>query len=566
MRTSLSNNIALNLPASALDQPLPDDGLSEPLQLSPRLHNSDLAPTKAEGRRWGKYSIFALWTNDVHNIANYSFAIGLYALGLGGWQILLSLGIGAALVYFFMNLSGYMGQKTGVPFPVISRISFGIHGAQIPALIRAVIAIAWFGIQTYLASVVFRVLLTAVHPGFAEYDHDSILGLSTLGWVCFVAIWFVQLAILAYGMEMVRRYEAFAGPVILLTVAALAAWMYFQANATIAWSTREPLTGGEMWRNIFAGGALWLAIYGTLILNFCDFARSSPCRKTIKVGNFWGLPVNILVFAAITVLLCGAQFQINGRIIESPTEIIASIPNTFFLVLGCLAFLIVTVAVNIMANFVAPAFVLSNLAPKYLTFRRAGLISATIAVLILPWNLYNSPLVIVYFLSGLGALLGPLYGVIMVDYWLIRKGRINVPQLYSEDPNGAYYYSRRRQFPCGGGVYSCGADRHRPGTGTGFPQRFAVLLADRCRHRRNALSDHCQTPAALRRRQRRIDRCRQRLPLTSSRPGLRAAELPAIRIFPCVFSWSTSTPPSPSPRPSPDRRRPLPHLEQKLSV
>lgn len=131
----------------------------------------------------------------MHNIANYSFAIGLYALGLGGWQILLSLGIGAALVYGFMNLSGYMGQKTGVPFPVISRISFGIHGAQIPALIRAVIAIAWFGIQTYLASVVFRVLLVAIHPGFADYDRDSILGLSSLGWVCFVAIWFVQLVI-----------------------------------------------------------------------------------------------------------------------------------------------------------------------------------------------------------------------------------------------------------------------------------------------------------------------------------------------------------------------------------
>lgn len=438
MRTSLSNNIALDLPSSTIAS---DDKTAATLALSPRLHNKDLAPTKAEGRRWGRYSIFALWTNDVHNIANYSFAIGLYALGLGGWQILLSLGIGAALVYGFMNLSGYMGQKTGVPFPVISRISFGIHGAQIPALIRAVIAIAWFGIQTYLASVVFRVLLTAIHPGFADYDHNSILGLSSLGWMCFVAIWFVQLLILAYGMETVRRYEGFAGPVILVTVAALAGWMYTQADATIAWSIREPLTGGEMWRNIFAGGALWLAIYGTLVLNFCDFARSSPCRRTIIVGNFWGLPVNILVFAAITVLLCGAQFQINGQIIESPTQVIASIPNTFFLVLGCLAFLIVTVAVNIMANFVAPAFVLSNLAPKYLNFRRAGLISAAIAVLILPWNLYNSPLVIVYFLSGLGALLGPLYGVIMVDYWLLRKGRINVPQLYSEDPNGAYFYS-----------------------------------------------------------------------------------------------------------------------------
>ena len=116
--------------------------------------------------------------------------------------------------------------------------------------------------------------------------------------------------------------------------------------------------------------------------------------------------------------------------------------DLFFLVLGCLVFLIVTVAVNIMANFVAPAFVLSNLAPRLLNFRRAGLISATLAVLILPWNLYNSPLVIMYFLSGLGALLGPLYGVIMVDYWLIRRGRINVPELYSEDPKAAYHYRR----------------------------------------------------------------------------------------------------------------------------
>jgi len=435
MPTSLSSPVALDVPVSSFD---PTQSSSS---LSPRLHNPDLAPTKVQGRRWGGYSIFALWTNDVHNIANYSFAIGLYALGLGGWQILLSLGIGAALVYFFMNLSGFMGQKTGVPFPVMSRISFGIHGAQLPALIRAVIAIAWFGIQTYLASVVFRVLLTAIHPGFADYDHDSVLGLSTLGWVCFVIIWFVQLVILAYGMETVRRYEGFAGPVILLTVAALAGWMYTQAGATIAWSIREPLSGGEMWRNIFAGAALWPSIYGTLILNFCDFARSAPSRRTILVGNFWGLPVNILMFASITVLLCGAQFQINGQVIQSPTDIIATIPNTFFLVLGCLAFLIVTVAVNIMANFVAPAFVLSNLAPRLLTFRRAGLISAAIAVLILPWNLYNSPLVIVYFLSGLGALLGPLYGVIMVDYWLLRKGRIDVPALYSEDPSGPYYYS-----------------------------------------------------------------------------------------------------------------------------
>lgn len=432
----------LNSPAESSRSDVTHTGSVPYPALSPRLHNRDLAPTRSEGRRWGGYSIFALWTNDVHNIANYSFAMGLYALGLGGWQILLSLLIGAALVYGFMNLTGYMGQKTGVPFPVISRISFGIFGAQLPALVRAVIAIAWFGIQTYLASVVLKVLLTALLPSVAVWDHNQVLGLSSLGWACFVSIWLVQLVILAYGMETVRRYEGFAGPVILLTMGCLAVWMYARVGGDLAWSIREPLQGASMWRHIFAGGALWLAIYGTMILNFCDFTRSAPSRRCIRQGNFWGLPVNILAFAVVTVVLCGAQFSIDGRVIENPTQIIQSIPDTLFLVLGCLALLIVTVAVNIMANFVAPAFVLSNLAPRLLTFRRAGMISATVAVLILPWNLYNSPLVIEYFLAGLGALLGPLYGIITADYWLLRRGKVNVPQLYTEAPEAAYHYRR----------------------------------------------------------------------------------------------------------------------------
>lgn len=229
---------------------------------------------------------------------------------------------------------------------------------------------------------------------------------------------------------------------ILVTTLSLAAWMFSRTGGHLAMSIGKPLTGFRMWTEIFAGGSLWLAIYGTLVLNFCDFARSSPSAKTVRVGNFWGLPVNILVFATISFVLAGAQFKLNGHIIHSPTEIIATVPNKLFLVLGCLAFLIVTVAVNIMANFVAPAFVLTSLAPHRLSFRRSGLISATIAVLILPWNLYNSPIVIVYFLSGLGALLGPLYGIITVDYWLVRKQRVNVPDLYTEAPTGAYFYTR----------------------------------------------------------------------------------------------------------------------------
>src|SRR6476620_12094702 len=157
-------------PAPVVPAPHP----SGATELSPRLYNRDLAPTKKEGRRGSGYNIFTLWANDVHSLGNYGFALGLFALGLGGWQILLSLGIGAALLFFLLSLSGLMGIKTGVPFPVMSRTAFGLHGVQIPALIRGAVAVVWFGIQTYLASLVLRVLLIALSPGLKDMDHNSI--------------------------------------------------------------------------------------------------------------------------------------------------------------------------------------------------------------------------------------------------------------------------------------------------------------------------------------------------------------------------------------------------------
>ncbi|BCW37623.1 permease [Arthrobacter sp. StoSoilA2] len=410
--------------------------------ISPSLYNTDLAPTKAAGRKWTSYSIFTLWANDVHSLGNYAFAIGLFSLGLGGWQILVALGIGAILLFALLNFSGFMGQKTGVPFPVMSRISFGIRGAQIASLVRGAVAVAWFGIQTYLASVVLRVMLVAMAPGLKDLDSNSILGLSTLGWLSFVALWIVQLVIVSFGMEMIRKYEAFAGPIILVTMAAIAVWVFIEAGGAIQWSGIKGLEGADMWLTIFAGGALWVSIYGTFVLNFCDFTRSSVSRKSIVKGNFWGIPINMLVFGAIVVVMAGGQYKINGTVIESPSDIVQSIPNTLLLVLACLALLILTIAVNLMANFVAPVYALTNLFPRHLNFRKAAWVSGIIGLIILPWNLYNNPIVIVYFLGGLGALLGPLFGVVMADYWLVRRGKVNVPELYSDDPKGAYFYKR----------------------------------------------------------------------------------------------------------------------------
>lgn len=422
---------------SAAKEPVPPISNGD---LSPRLYNHDLAPTQRAHRPWSAYNVFALWANDVHSLGNYAFAIGLFALGLGAWQIMLTFLIGSVLIFLMLTLSGFIGEKTGVPFPVLSRIAFGINGAQVSAILRGGVAIVWFGIQTYLASTVFRVILLAIAPSWKPLDANSFLGLSTLGWITFAALWVIQVIIVSYGMQTVRRYIAFAGPLILTTMLAIAVWMFVRAGGSIAVSTHHSLSGGAMWAHILTGAALWVVIYGTFVLNFCDFTRSVRDRKSIVKGNIIGIPLNMLFFAAIVVVLAGAQFKINGQIITSPSEIVQTIPNLVFLILAGLPLIVLTIAVNLMANFVAPIYMLVNLFPRKLNFRRAGLVSALIGLVILPWNLYDSPVVIEYFLGGLGAVLGPVFGVIMVDYWLIRRRRVNIPDLYTTRRTGDYHY------------------------------------------------------------------------------------------------------------------------------
>lgn len=408
--------------------------------LSSRLYNEDLAPPVE--RRWKTYSIFALWMNDVHNIGNYTFAAGLFAIGLGALPSFFALLIGILVVFWGMNLMGRMGQKTGVPFPVMSRISFGIHGAQIPALIRAVIAIAWYGIQTYLASLAVVVLALRIDPGLKPMTQDSILGLSSLGWICFLGLWVVQLAILTFGMEIIRKFQDWAGPAVWIVMLAMAVWVFVLAGDRISWTPPDALTGSAMWWEMLGAAGLTISTYGTLMLNFCDFSRFAPNTRSVVRGNFWGLPVNFTAFAMVSIIVTAGAYTLFGKIITDPAEIIARVPNTFVLVVGALMFAFATIGVNIVANFVSPAYDLANCAPKYINFRRGGIISAVLAVAVLPWNLYNSPTVVNVFLAGLGAVLGPLFGVIMVDYWLLRRAKVNVPELYTTDPDGEYAYRR----------------------------------------------------------------------------------------------------------------------------
>jgi nucleobase:cation symporter-1, NCS1 family len=408
---------------------------------SSRLYNEDLAPSRE--RNWGTYSLFAMWMSDVHSIGGYAFAAGLFFLGLVGWQVFVAMVIGITAVFFLMNLTGGAGQRTGVPFPVIARISFGVYGANLAALIRAMIAIAWYGIQTWLASQAVVVLAISARPSLEQYTDGGFVGLSPLGWVAFLVLWFLQLLVIRRGMETVRRFQDWAGPAIWVVMFVLAGWILVEAGGNFSLDlSAKTLEGGAALHAFFAAIALTVTYFSTLLLNFCDFSRFAPSRRTVVLGNFWGLPVNFLAFAVVTVVCTAGSIAVFGEAITDPVAIVERIDNVWVTVIGAITFVIATIGINVVANFVSASYDLANVVPKWIDFRRGGLISAVVAALITPWHLYSSPVAINYFLGGLGALLGPLFGVMFVDYYLVRRQHVVVEELYLDDPRSRYYYNK----------------------------------------------------------------------------------------------------------------------------
>ena len=412
-------------------------------QYSERLYNEDLAPVPADRRTWKTYSVFAMWMSDVHSIGGYTFAAGLFFLGLAGWQVLLALIIGIFLVYLGMCLMGLAGFSAGVPYPVLARLSFGLFGANIPALIRAIIGIFWYGIQTYLASVAFVVLLLRIFPAVTPLTKGGFLGLSLLGWLCFLALWLFQLLLFQRGMETIRKYQDWCGPIIYVVMIVLLIWIITQAGSRFSLNiSSQAIPPGTALLRFFTAIALVVAYFSTLLLNFCDFSRLTPSRRTIWVGNFLGLPLNFTAFSVVSVLVTTGSIAVFGHAITDPVLIVAQIPNTFALIVGAITFVVATIGINIVANFVSPAYDLANVAPKHITFRRGGIIAAIGALVVLPWKIYSNPFAINYFLGGLAAFLGPLFGIIIVDYYLVKRGKIDVNGLYIAGPASPYWYQQ----------------------------------------------------------------------------------------------------------------------------
>src|SRR5271163_4016830 len=269
----------------------------------PRLYNHDLAPVAPEGRTWGVFSILAMWMSDVHSVGGYTFAASLFFLGLTGWQVLLSMVVGIVAVYFLMNLIGGPSLKYGTPFPVVARMSFGVMGANLAAVLRGIVGIVWYGVQTYFASKAVQVLILTFYPGAEAWMHSSFAGLSALGWASFLFMWLFQLLIFLNGMETIRKFIDFCGPAVYVVMFALAIWVVSQTGLSSLSLQLSPPAAGSGLGHMAGAAMLIVAYFAALLLNFGDFARFAKDRRAMLVGNFLGLPVNFIVFSIITVIV-----------------------------------------------------------------------------------------------------------------------------------------------------------------------------------------------------------------------------------------------------------------------
>lgn len=407
-----------------------------------RLINHDLAPITGERKNWSSYSIFAMWMSDIHSVGGYTFAASLFLLGLSGWQVLGALVVGIAIVNVLMNWIGKPSQQHGIPYPVMARVSMGVMGANFAALIRGVVGVVWYGVQTYFASKAVATLVLVFFPAAAALQSTSFLRLDMLGWASFMFMWIFQLLIFQRGMDSIRKFIDFCGPAVYVVMFLLAGWIVWKAG----WDSLDlslsdkTLTGGESF--VAMGSAILLVVsyFAALLLNFGDFSRYARSERDMKVGNFLGLPVNFILFAIIVVIVTAGSAKVFGHMIMDPIEIVSKIDNKWAVVLGSVTFIIATMGINIVANFVSPAYDFANLFPKHVDFKRGGLITSVLAVAVCPWIFVDSPKAITVFVSVFGAVLAPLFGVMVADFYLLKKQVLKVDDLYTMAPGGRYHY------------------------------------------------------------------------------------------------------------------------------
>jgi len=416
---------------------------------SKKLYNADLAPTPKGKKNWGWFEIFNVWANDVQSLFGYTLAASLFlASGLNGWAVFLALILAGFFIMWLVNLSGKPSVKHGIPYPVFARVSMGVFGANFPAMARGLVAMFWYGAQTYAASTAVALLITGVTgvSGGSEY-----LGMSGVMWISFIFVSLFQVYLFWQGIDLIKRFLNFAGPAVYVVMIFLMLAIWSKAGGGLLSEVGNIFSAGARsggFEGLGSFGAfvavfsIMVGYFAAVVINFGDFARFVKNENEMKKGNLWGLVGNVVFFSFITLMITGGTIAVFGEYIAQPTDMVAKVDNMFLTLIAAFAFFSATVGINMVANFVPPAYDLSNLMPQKINFRTGGLITAICGFVIGGlWVSVITQMGMFPFVNTLGAILAPVFGIMIVDYYVIKKEKLDVNALFSDKKGGKYYYN-----------------------------------------------------------------------------------------------------------------------------
>ena len=410
------------------------------------LYNADLAPVPFGQRKWRLGSIAALWISMSACIPTYMLASSLIDGGMNWWQAVLTVFLGNAIVVVPMILNAHAGTKYGIPFPVFCRASFGTSGANIPALLRAFVACGWFGIQTWIGGHAIYKILGVFWPGITAGDALPVLAINSGQFACFLFFWAVNMLVVFRGIDSIRLLLNIKAPLLIVLGLILLGWAYRHAGGfgpilaqPSAFDAGQP-KAGQFWVFFFPALTGMIGFWATLSLNIPDFSRYAVSQRDQMLGQALGLPLTMALYSFIGVAVTSATTIIYGTTIWDPVDVLTRFQNPAVLVLAMIALCIATLATNIAANVVSPANDFANLAPRRISFRIGGLITGVIGIAMMPWKLVADPTGYIFtWLIGYSALLGPIGGIMIADYFVWRKRELSLPALYSG--TGEYRYS-----------------------------------------------------------------------------------------------------------------------------
>lgn len=400
----------------------------------PSLSNTDIAPVPPDQRSWKGISFFSLWVGMAVNIPSYMIAASLIDGGMSWQQAMWTVLLGNLIVLVPMALSGHAGAKYGIPFPAFARASFGIQGAHIPAFLRAIVACGWFGIQTWIGGAAIYTIVLIFYPAVADAPAmmPAWVGVSLVQFGCFMVFWAMNIGLIWKGIESIRVLEHYAAPFLLLCGLLLLAWAYQRADGfgpMLAASSR--LSNSEFRALFWPGLTAMVGFWATLTLNISDFTRYASSQRAQVVGQLSGLPTTMTLFAFIGVAVTSATIVIFGEAIWDPVVLVQRFDSPVIVFFAMLAVVIATLSTNAAANVVGPANAFANMWPAKINFKRGGYITGIIGIGMMPWKLLADPTGYVFtWLIGYSALLGPIIGIILTDYFIIRKTNLDIIDLY----------------------------------------------------------------------------------------------------------------------------------------